>query len=162
MPSLNKNELNIIEMAKIFEASDEDKDLILELAKESFLDSYMTIKVLATDKQKQVIKVKKSSPIEETLGKCSDSIVVIICQPVFDELSDEQRRIIAIDALSCVSYDLDKSKIIVTQPEIACTIGGRQKLGEDLLNALETAVLVAKQIEERKKEEKENKKNAKK
>lgn len=148
-------------MAKIFEANDEHKELILNVAKDAMLDSYMTIKVLATDKQKQVIKVKKSSPIEETLGKCTDSIVVIICQPVFDELSDEQRELIAKDALSCVSYDLDKSKIIVTQPEIACTIGGRQQLGNNLLDALETAVLVAQQIEERKKQEKEAKKNAK-
>lgn len=82
-------------MAKIFEANDENKELILNVAKDAMLDSYMTIKVLATDKQKQVIKVKKSSPIEETLGKCTDSIVVIICQPVFDELSDEQRELIA-------------------------------------------------------------------
>lgn len=148
-------------MAKIFEANDENKELILNVAKDAMLDSYMTIKILATDKQKQVIKVKKSSPIEETLGKCTDSIVVIICQPVFDELSDEQRELIAKDALSCVSYDLDKSKIIVTQPEIACTIGGRQQLGNNLLDALETAVLVAQQIEERKKQEKEAKKNAK-
>lgn len=148
-------------MAKLFNASEDIVEIVDNLAEEAELVQYMNIKVLGTNKQKQVVKVKKASPVEETLGQCEDSIIIIVCEPVFDMLSEEQQKLVVKDALSCVAFDFDKNKIIVTQPELACTIGGRQKMGDDLLNALETAVLCARQLEEKKKEERDAKKKKK-
>lgn len=149
-------------MAKLSIASDETIALINDTLKASTLGNSVEVKVLSVKKQRQVIKVKKSSPTEEVLGKCPESIIMIVCENVFDRLDDSQRRLIVEDAISTISIDYDKDKIVVTQPQIQCTVGGRQKYGSALLDALETAVLVAEEIAEEEKEKKEAEKAAKK
>ena len=81
---------------------------------------------------------------------------------MFDRLDDKNKKLLAKDALSLVSFDNEKDKINVGAPQIVITVGGRMKYGEELINAAEIAVTMIQEIEEEKKAQREAEKATKK
>ena len=152
-------------MAKFFEISEENQEIFDDIWQESGMFNYIDLKLLGVPKAKEVIKVQKTNPQAEYLGKCPDSIVVTVYEEAFDRLDEKQKRLIAEDALSSVSYDGEKDKIVVGCPQIVVTVGGRAKYGDELINAAETAVLmiqtIAEEEAEKKAAERESKKKRK-
>ena len=150
-------------MAKFFELSEENQQIFDDVWQKSGMFNYIDLKVVGTPKAKEVIKVQKTNPYAEYLGKCPDSIIVTVYEEVFDRLDDKNKKLLVEDALNLVSYDSEKDKINVGAPQIVITVGGRMKYGEDLINAAETGVLAIQQLEDEKREQKElekaNKKN---
>lgn len=146
-------------MAKLFKLSEETQNLIDKIVDEVGLNNYMNFKCFGIKKQKQIIKVKKASPTEEGMGNTQDTVIIIIAEEILERLTDEQQELLIRDAISEIYYDDEKDKIVVTQPEICLTLGGRQKWGEKLINAIETSILVRQQIEEEEKELKKQKKS---
>ena len=144
-------------MTKLFKLSEETQNLIEDVVEEFGLNNFMNIKCFGIKKQKQVIKVKKASPTEEGMGNSSDCVIVIIAEGVFERLDDEDKKLILKDAFSEIFFDSEKDKIVVTQPEVCVTIGGWQKWGEKLINAIETSILIKQQIDEEEKEKKKKK-----
>lgn len=149
-------------MAKLFKLSEETQSLIDNIVGDAGLDRYMNIKCFGTKKQKQVFKVKKASPTEEGMGNSPDTVIIIVAEEILDRLSDEQKELLTKDAINEIAYDSEKDKIIVTQPEICATLGGRQKWGEKLIDAVEAAILVRQQIDKEEKERKAMEREAKK
>lgn len=152
-------------MAKFFEISDENKEIFENIWSESGMFNYIDLKLLGVPKAKEVVKVQKTNPQAEYLGKCPDSIIVTIYEQAFDRLDDRGKKLLAEDALSLVSYDDEKEKIIVGAPQIVVSVGGRAKYGDELINVAESAVLSIQQIAEEEAEkkaaERENKKKRK-
>ena len=149
-------------MAKFFEISEENQQIFDDVWQESGMFNYIDLKVVGTPKAKEVIKVQKTNPYAEYLGKCPDSIIVTVYEEVFDRLDDKNKKLLVEDALSLVSYDSEKDKINVGAPQIVITVGGRMKYGEELINAAEIAVTMIQEIEEEKKAQREAEKAAKK
>lgn len=149
-------------MAKFFELSEENKNIFDDIWQDSGMFNYIDLKILGVSKAKEVIKVAKTNALAEYLGKSPDSCTVIVYEEVFDRLDDKNKKLLAQDALSIVSYDSEKDKINVGVPQITVTVGGRMKYGEDLINAAEIAVTMIQEIEEEKKAQKEAEKAAKK
>jgi hypothetical protein len=141
-------------MGKLFKLSEETQELIDKTITEVGLENYMNFKCFGIKKQKQVFKVKKASPTEEGMGNSPDTVIILVAEEVLERLSKEQQELLVHDAINQIFYDDEKDKIVVTQPEICVTIGGRQKYGEDLINAVETSIMVRLQIEEEEKERK--------
>lgn len=148
-------------MAKFFELSEENLDLVQELFQKKELHNYMDIKIIGISKAKEVVKIARTNPLAEYVGNCPDSVTCVIYEEAFDRLDDKCRRLVLEDALNTLSYDRDKDKIVVGCPSITVTLGGRAKYGDELINALETSVLAIQQIEDEKKEIKEAEKAAK-
>lgn len=148
-------------MAKFFELSDENQNYFVDEWNENGLYNFIDLKLLGVNKAKDVIKVQKTNPQAEYLGKCPDSVTCTVYEAAFDRLDDKAKKLLVKDALSVVSYDSEKDKINVGCPLIIVTIGGRAKYGEELLNAAESATLAIQQIAdeeaERKAAEKERK-----
>lgn len=147
-------------MTKFFELSDENQEIFRDIWESTGLYNYIDLKLIGTPKAKEVIKVQKTNPQAQWLGKCQDSIACTVYEQAFDRLDDETKIIIAKDALSVVSYDSEKDKIVVGSPQIVVTVGGRAKYGDKLINAAETAVLMIQEIEEEEKEKKAAEKEA--
>jgi len=149
-------------MAKFFEISEENQEIFDSIWQESGMFNYIDLKILGVPKAKEVIKVQKTNPQAEYLGKCPDSIIVVVYEQAFDRLDDRGKKLLAEDALSLVSFDSEKEKIIVGAPQIVVSVGGRAKYGDELINISESAVLAIQQIAEedaeRKAEEKAQKK----
>ena len=144
-------------MAKFYEVTEETLSLIDEKFQQTGLYNYIDLKVLGISKAKEVIKVVKTNPIAEYVGKCPDSVVCLVYEEAFDRLDKEQREMLIEDAFANVSYE-----IIVGGPQIVVSLGGRKKYGEDLINAAEAGIYAIAQIEEEKKAAKEAEKEAKK
>jgi len=149
-------------MAKFFELSDENREIFDEIWQETGMFNYIDLKLLGVPKAKEVIKVQKTNPQAEYLGKCPDSIVVTVYEQAFDRLDDKGKKLLAEDALSLVSFDDEKEKIIVGAPQIVVSVGGRAKYGEELINIAESAVLAIQQIADEEAEKKAAEKAAKK
>lgn len=152
-------------MAKFFEISDENKQIFEKIWDETGMVHYVDLKLLGVSKAKEVVKVQKTNPQAEYLGRCPDSIICTIYEEAFDRLDEKGKKLLAEDALSLVSYDDEKDKIIVGAPQIVISVGGRAKYGDELINTAEAAVLAIQQIAEeeaeRKAAEKANKKKNK-
>lgn len=149
-------------MAKFFELSEENQKIFDDIWQDSGMFNYIDLKIVGTSKAKEVIKVQKTNPYAEYLGKCPDSTIVTVYEEVFDRLDDKNKKLLAEDALSLVSYDSEKDKINVGAPQIVVTVGGRMKYGDELINAAEIAVTMIQEIEEEKKAKREAEKAAKK
>lgn len=149
-------------MAKFYEVTEETLSLIDEKFQQTGLYNYIDLKVLGISKAKEVIKVVKTNPLAEYVGKCPDSVVCLVYEEAFDRLDKLMREMLVEDAFANVSYDDEKDKIIVGGPQIVVSLGGRKKYGEDLINAAEAGIYAIAQIEEEKKAAKEAEKEAKK
>ena len=153
-------------MAKLGKISDETSELIDKIISENGLENYINIKSFSANKSRELIKIKKANPIEGELTKDDQTVFVIVYEKVFVRLADNMKEILMRDVLSSIQYNMENDKIVIGSPHITVTTWGRQKYGDDLLNAAETAVLMMEQVEEEEKEmkqmERENKKNKKK
>ena len=127
------------------------------------LDNFVQLKVLGISKQSQIFNVSRASGLVKYVGNLDDDAVVItVYEEAFDRLDDKTRNLLLDDALTQISWDGEKDKLIVEKPKINVTIGARRKFGEDLINAAETSIAVIESIEEEEKERKAAAKEAKK
>lgn len=150
-------------MAKLGKISDETEELIDNIIAENGLDNYVTVKTYAVKKSKDLIKIKKAGPIEGELTKDEQTVFIIVYEEAFDRLNDDMKELLMKDAINNIIFNTENGKVSIGAPHITVTTWGRQKFGEDLLNAAESAVLAIEQIaeeeKERKQAEKENKKS---
>lgn len=149
-------------MAKLGKISDETNELIENIIAENGLDNYVTVKTYAVKKSKELIKIKKAGPIEGELTKDEQTVFIIVYEEAFDRLTDDMKEILMRDALNNIIFNTENGKVSIGAPRITVTTWGRQKYGEDLLNAAETAVLAMEQIAEEERERKQAEKESKK
>ena len=150
-------------MAKIFETSDDIVEVVKSEFNKTGLESYgVHLKVMSLPKAKDVIKVCRANATTEHLTKTNDLITIFIYEAAFDRLPDDAKEMLTEMALSGVSFDSDKDKIILDTNPIHLILNMRRKYGDDILNKIELATLVIEEIEEEEKERKEAEKEAKK
>lgn len=149
-------------MAKLGKISEETNELIENIISENGLDTYVTVKTYAVKKSKELIKIKKAGPIEGELTKDEQTVFIIVYEEAFDRLTDEMKDILMRDALNNIIFNSENGKVSIGAPHITVTTWGRQKYGDDLLNAAESAVLAMEQIAEEEKERKQAEKESKK
>lgn len=142
-------------MAKFFEISDENKELIEDVFNETGLLNYINLKIVGIPKAKELVKISKANPLAEYVGKIPDSIVCTVYEEAFDKLDEKNKKLILEDAFNNVAYDDEKEKILVGVPQIVVTVGGRRKYGDDLINAVEMGVMMIQEVEEDRKAKKE-------
>lgn len=146
-------------MAKIFEPCSDTIELAESLFEDTCLNQVgINIKVLATTKAKNVVKVSKANPTMQYLT--SKDIIMVVYEEAFDRLTDEYKKKLMEGALSNVSYDTEKDKLNV-EGDIAKEIFMMRQKYSDYVDIMEASYLVIQQIEEDEKEKKEMEKAAK-
>ena len=159
-------------MAKLYETSEEIKKFIEDIiTKETTLDRYIEWHILSNDKQKELIKVAKSSAVTEYFAKMRDSIIIYVNEEVFDRMKPDNvnavdyRKLVIEDVLSTVEILENENsgtlKIQIAKPNICITSGCYQKYGEDLVHAAEVASFAFEQMKEEEKRKKEEEKEKK-
>lgn len=153
-------------MAKLYETSDSIKEFIEEIiGNETTLERYITWRILSNDKQKELIKVAKSSAVTEYFAKMQDSIIIYVNEEVFDRMAPnnvndiDYRKLVIEDVLSTVEILENENtgtlKIQIAKPQICITSGCYAKYGEKLAHAAEVASVAFDQIREEEKQRKE-------
>ncbi len=148
-------------MAKLGKVTQETEDLVANIAAEIGLENYMNIEAISITKQKQLIKVARANATVEYKGKCPDSVFLYIYEAAFERLNDRQKELLVRDALNGVSFDTEKDKIIIGCPQIVVSRDGREKWGDELLDAAEAGLFSIIQLEEEEKERKQAEKESK-
>lgn len=144
---------------KHFELTEENQELINDLFEESGYTNYMQLKLIGTAKSKEVIKVARPNDVAKYVGHLPDDVVtIIVYEEAFDRLDEKNKKLIVKNALATIQYDSEKDKISIGVPQITVTIGGRQAFGNELVDACEMGVLAIQQIEDEKKQLKEEEK----
>lgn len=150
-------------MAKIFTTSDDVVEVVDKQFKETGLEEYgITLKIMSVTKAKEVVKVSKASATTEFIAKKDGMVQMFIYEAAFDRLSDEGKNLLLEMALSNVSYDTDKDKIIVETNPFKQIFAMRAKYGNKIVDELELSNVIIDEIEEEEKQRKLEEKEAKK
>lgn len=147
-------------MAKLFDTSEEFLELIDRKYVETGLEQMgIKLMVLSTSKQKEILKIGKTSAA--TAYKTKDDLQLFVYEEALERLpKDMQERLIE-TCLSNVWYDSEKDRLMVeTNPFVQ--IFNMRKKYSNIVDDIEASFLVIKQIEDEEKErkaaERENKK----
>ena len=122
-------------MAKLREASDEAVQFVSEIVSMTELKDAVTFQVLFDDGLKRFAKVAKGNGVVEYLKEVSPVVVVYINEKLFNAFEYNERRMLLENELLGVSYDWEKEKLTVKQPDMALSSECWRRYGTQLLNA---------------------------
>jgi hypothetical protein len=149
-------------MSKIFETNSEIIDLVDKKFNETILSELgIKIKVMSLTKSKEMVKVSGANATTLFLTKNDDLVCLYIYEKAFERLSEQDREILIEGALSNVSYDEAKDRIIIDNSRYGELVRMRKKYPE-YIDIIEESQLDIEGISIEEKEVKEAEKEAKK
>ena len=150
-------------MAKFFQTNEEVTEFISNKFRELELNSYgLTLKIMSTNKAKEILKLTKASQSTQFLIQQEDVIQVQVYEAAFERLSEEAKHLLTEMMFSNISFDLDKDKMEIDTNPFNQIFRMRQKYGNVIVDHMELASLVMSQIAEEEQAAKEALKEAKK
>ena len=157
-------------MAKLFKTSDDIYEFITnEWSNTDNSKIGVRLKVISTQKAKQILKLSKASATTEYLIREQDVLTLVVYEEAWDRLSEMNKILLLKGIFSVVSYDTEKERLIIDNRPYADLFNMRHTKdanGNEYLdkydNALETCALLLQQIEDEQKQAKEEEKARKK
>ena len=156
-------------VAKLFKTDDSILDVIEnEWAETSLSDLGIVLKVISTNKSKQVLKLSKASKTVEYLLREEDMIMLTVYENAWNQLSPLDQRLLLKGAFSIISYDCERERLNIDNRQYQDLFNMRHTKdanGNEFLdkydNALEKAAFIIESIEAEEKQKKEEEKEAK-
>jgi hypothetical protein len=121
-------------MAKYTEVSEFNADIFQTQVEEADLHRYLNVKVLADDRQKTIFKVIKANPLVKHMT--NEDVIIIINEKIFDGLEDNQKRLVADEAVTYFSFDSEKDRLVMHQPDLTTFRGVIRKYTFEVYEAL--------------------------
>lgn len=156
---------NIIEMSIIKTEESVEQYINGVITGRTDLERYINWMIVTDNSQKELVKVSKSSSVNEYLSKMKDSVIITVNEDLFDLMqpdvpgADDPRGLLIENALSLVVVTTNertgKLKIAINKPQIALSVDAHEKYGDKLVNAAICMSLAYTQLCDRRKEEKE-------
>ena len=153
-------------MAKLFKTSDDIYEFITnEWSNTESSKIGVRLKVISTQKAKQILKLSKASATTEYLIREQDVLTLVVYEEAWDRLSEMNKILLLKGIFSVVSYDTEKERLIIDNRPYADLFNMRHTKdanGNEYLDkyddALETCALLLQQIEDEQKQAKEEEK----
>ena len=153
-------------MAKLFKTSDDIYEFITnEWNNTENSKIGVRLKVISTQKAKQILKLSKASATTEYLIREQDVLTLVVYEEAWDRLSEMNKILLLKGIFSVVSYDTEKERLIIDNRPYADLFNMRHTKdanGNEYLDqydkALETCSLLLQQIEDEQKQAKEEEK----
>lgn len=153
-------------MAKLFKTSDDIYEFITnEWNNTENSKIGVRLKVISTQKAKQILKLSKASATTEYLIREQDVLTLVVYEEAWDRLSEMNKILLLKGIFSVVSYDTEKERLIIDNRPYADLFNMRHTKdanGNEYLdqydNTLETCALLLQQIEDEQKQAKEEEK----
>jgi len=142
-------------MAKFEVVSEETKKMFIEVHENTNIPHWVEFEILGNDKQKQLYKIMKLNDLVETI---TDGInfVIVINEVIFDQLTEEQKRIALNECLAGVSVS-DNEAVSLEKPDFSTYRGVLQKYGHEEIIVLHESV---KSLYDKQKQEEDERKAA--
>lgn len=117
-------------MAKYEEVSEQNEDIFKALISEADLERYINVKILADNRQKTVYNVVKANALLKHMT--AEDVIIIINETIFDKLEDNQKSIVADEAIAYIGFDFEKDRLIISKPDIMVHSGILRKYGSEI------------------------------
>jgi hypothetical protein len=141
-------------MGKIIETDEEIVKMVESEFEKTGLDQYgLNLKVMSLKKAKDVIKVSRASAATEFLAKKEDIIQVFIYEEAFNMLDEKTQKFMIEFAMSGVSYDSEKDKILIESNPFQYLFNMRKLYGGEADNMLESSYLAISQLNDKDKQQ---------
>lgn len=147
--------MNFTEVSKV------TQKLFTDLIDEAKLERVINIKLLSCNELKQIGKVVKASDLLKFMT--DNDVIILINEVIFDQLEGDQKELVAQELIAYVSYDFEKAKLVITQPDVNTFSLVLKKVGSDkYLRIQEIIRLAFEQLKEKEADKAAAKKNPKK
>ena len=145
--------------SKYSEASETIERLVNDIANELNLINYgVDFQPLCVSKAKEVCKVVRANDLAEYASKREDLVFVICYEDAFDLVDEKTQYMWLRTEMDKVSYDTEKDKLVIGCPSITIPVGMYEKYKGEVVDAALVGQYTIAQIEEKKKEEAEQRK----
>lgn len=138
-------------MAKYEEPFEETIDLYNQLIEQAGLSNFVNITILTNNKAKEIFKVNKANELLKY--RTGDDIIIVLNEKIFDQLTDEQRVIVAEESLASIHFDSEKDKIVISKPDVVTFSGILAKYSFDTWNVLKESITTLYNAEKQEEDE---------
>lgn len=136
-------------MAKFEDVFDDTQTLFTSLLLNANLAQVVTVKLLTDNKQKDIYKVVKANDLVRYMT--NNDVVIILNENIFDQLPEDQKKIIAEEAIASISFDFENDKLALAKPDLTTFSGIISKYSlEKYLETKELIRLLYSQEEDKK------------
>ena len=108
-------------MAKFEDVFDDTQTLFTSLLLNANLAQVVTVKLLTDNKQKDIYKVVKANDLVRYMT--NNDVVIILNENIFDQLPEDQKKIIAEEAIASISFDFENDKLALAKPDLTTFSG---------------------------------------
>ena len=138
-------------MAKYEEPFGETQDLYNQLIEQAGLSNFVNITILTNNKAREIFKVNKANELLKY--RTGDDIIIVLNEKIFDQLTDEQRTIVAEESLSSIHFDSEKDRIVISKPDVVTFSGILAKHSFDKWNVLRESITTLYNAEKQEEDE---------
>jgi hypothetical protein len=138
-------------MAKYEEPFEETQDLYNQLIEQAGLSNFVNITILTNNKAREIFKVNKANELLKY--RTGDDIIIVLNEKIFDQLTDEQRTIVAEESLSSIHFDSEKDRIVISKPDVVTFSGILAKHSFDKWNVLRESITTLYNAEKQEEDE---------
>jgi hypothetical protein len=138
-------------MAKYEEPFEDTQDLYNEAIQAIGLNHYLNITILVNNKAKELFKPHKANDLLKY--RTGDDIIIVLNEKIFDQLTNEQKKIVVDESLAGIHFDTEKDKLIITKQDVVTYSGILAKYGFDTWNVLQESVKTLYNAEKQEEEE---------
>lgn len=138
-------------MAKYLEPFEDTQDLFTQKIKDAGLSQYLTITIVVNNTAKDIFKVNKTNDLFK--HRSGDDVLIVLNEQIFDQLPDDQKSIVADEALAEISYDTENDKLVITKPTFVAHDGVLDKYGYDVLKVVRESIKTLYQVEKQREDE---------
>lgn len=143
------------------DVSKETQKLFTNLIDDANLERVINIKLLSCNELKQIGKVVKANDLLKFMT--DNDVIILINEVIFDQLEGDQKELVAQELIAYVSYDFEKAKLVITQPDVNTFSLVLKKVGSDkYLRIQEIIRLAFEQLKEKEADKVAAEKNPKK
>jgi TRAP-type mannitol/chloroaromatic compound transport system substrate-binding protein len=147
-------------MAKYEEPFEDTHRLFDEAITQTGIKDYLNIAVLTNNQSKELFKVSKASGLLRY--RTGDDVYIILNEKIFEQLTEEQKRIAVEEAVAYIGYDFEKETLVITQPDFLAHSGILRKHNYPVIEVLRETIRSLYEKERQEEEEAKNKTKAKK
>jgi hypothetical protein len=106
----------------------------------------ITVIILVDNTAKKLYHPVLANPIHK--HRTGDDVIITLNETIFEQLTDEQKEIVAHQVLAYINYDLEKDKLSIVKPDVIEHSGVVQRFGIDAITTLRLSVESLYQQEE--------------
>jgi len=132
-------------MAKFEEVFEDTQALYTGLILNADLSRGVNIKILANNKLKPIFKVVKANDLVKHMT--SEDVIILLNEKMFEQLTPEQKIIVAEESLCAISFDYDTQTLTIKKPDVMTFSGVLKKYTYATYEVLVESIKTLYQVE---------------